>query len=165
MKLEQIIEENKSDEWTNNPLPTDIHAVQRKTLSLDHQAEIMMSKLDNWVKIARGKVFTTTGVKSGLKLPKHVEANPRNFLKWTLIHSNPNIVTNVYVEKDDPKIVLPIRALVNRHNELSNKRAETEGLYKKLQAELDDRLRAKAKAAKEARMNAFERDLRNNKHK
>ena len=147
MKLNQIVEEHEPDEWTNRPLSTDIHAVQRKMLSLDHQAELMMSKLDTWTKVAKGKVFTVTGVKAGLKLPKHVEANPRQFLNWTLVHSNPNIVTKVYVDKEDPKVVLPVRALITRHNNLSNKRAENEGLYRRLQSELDEQKR-KAKAFK-----------------
>jgi len=150
MKLDQIIE-NEADEWANLPLSTDIHDVQRKMLSLDHQGEVMLNKLDTWTKVAHGKVFTVTGPKSGLSLPKQVEANQSKFLNWTLVHSNPNIVTKVYVMKEDPKVVLPIRALITRHNDLSNKRAATEGLYRRLQSELDARLRARAVEAKKGK--------------
>lgn len=150
MKLNQIVEEHEPDEWTNGPISTDIHDVRRKMLSLDHQAELMMSKLDTWTKVAKGKVFTVTGVKSGLKLPKHVEANPRNYLNWTLVHSNPNIVTKVYVEREDPKVVLPVRALINRHNQLSNKRAEAEGLCRRLESELEQSIRKAQIAAKKS---------------
>lgn len=164
MKLEQLIETNEPDEWTNRPFSNEIRTVQKKMLSLDHQADLMMSKLDTWTKIAKGKVFTVTGSKVSLKLPKQVEAKPRDFLTWTLVHSHPNLITKVFVERTDPKIVLPIRALITRHNELSNKRAEVEGLLKRLEAEMQEATLKAIKAGKEARMKAFERDLKSNKY-
>jgi hypothetical protein len=122
-------------EWDSVGAPSTAKSIRKKMLSLDHQADIMMSKLSNWVKIAKGKVFTSTGIKTGMQLPKQVAVDPRKFLTWTLTHSqSPNIVTKVFVDKDDPKVVLPIRALVNRHNDLTNARADMEGRLAKLNA-------------------------------
>lgn len=135
MKLEQIVETEQDAEWSNQGPPTTIRSVQRKMKSLDHQADLMMGKLEIWTKAAHGKVFTTTGLKSGMKLPKQVEQNPRKFLSWTLTHSNPNVVTKVYADRDDPKVVLPIRALVDRHNQLTNARGEIEGRLAQLNRE------------------------------
>lgn len=147
MKLDQIVESDQTEEWTNQGPPASAYSLSRKMKSLDHQADIMMGKLETWTKVAKGKVFTATGVKSGLKLPKHVELNPRQFVSWTLIHANPNIVTKVYVIKGDPQIVLPIRALINRHNELTNARAEMEGRLAKVKAEFENRLENRTKDA------------------
>lgn len=147
MKLKQIAEaekewkfskpENNFDildpEWENKPgLGDDVKSLRKKMLSLDHQAEIMLSKLSKWVKLAKGKVFTATGLKTGMPLPKEVQSDPRKYLNWTLVHTNPNVVTKVYCQKDNPKIVLPVRALIYRHNELTDSRAKAEGDLAKL---------------------------------
>lgn len=147
MKLKEVAEndrpkfsrpENNFDildpEWENQPDPTTLKSMRKKMLSLDHQADLMMGKLETWTKVAKDKVFTVTGIKSGLKLPKHVEKNPRKFLSWTLIHSNANVVTKVYCDKDDIKVLVPVRALISRHNELTNLRAKMEGQLKGQQA-------------------------------
>lgn len=136
MKLEQVVIREQADEWSNLSSPGSMSSIRKKMLSLDHQADLMMSKLAIWVKDkAKGKVFTTTGLKAGMQLPKQVKADPRKFMSWTLTHSNPNVVTKVYADKDDPKVVLPIRALITRHNDLTNARADMEGRLAKLKAE------------------------------
>lgn len=134
MKLQQLAEIEQDAEWANGPSPVSSVSIRKKMKSLEHQADIMMSKLQTWAKIAKGKVFTVTGVKSGMQLPKQVAADPRKFITWNLTHSNPNVVTKVFADKSDPKIVLPIRALINRHNELVNSMATMQGLLAKLNA-------------------------------
>ncbi len=147
MKLNNLVEAEGDPEWTNSPEDTDIYALERKVKSLDHQGDLMMRKLDLWTKHAPGKVFATTGMKSGMKAPKPVETDPRRFLTWTLTHSNPNIATKVYADRNDPKVVLPIRALVTRHNDLTNARAEAEGRLVRLKAEWQKRIDDKKKGA------------------
>jgi hypothetical protein len=135
MKLQQIVVTEQGDEWSNLSPPESAKSIRKKMLSLDHQADLMMTKLQYWVKDkGKGKVFTVTGVKTGLQAPKQVKANPRQYMAWTLTSSNPNVVTKVFADKDDPRIVLPIRALVNRHNDLTNARADMEGRLAKIKA-------------------------------
>lgn len=138
MKLVQITEiENSGSEWENQGPPSTMNSLRKKMLSLAHQADLILNNLQLWTKTKteKSKVFTVTGPKGGITLPKHVQLNPRQYLVWTLTHSNPNIITKVFVDKDDPKIILPIRALITRHNNLTDARADIEGRLVKIKAQ------------------------------
>lgn len=135
MKVSEIKENEKvPSEWDNDPLPLDSNSVRKKMRSLEHQADLMMQKLYIWQEKAKGFLFAVTGPKAGLKLPKQVEKDPRQYDVWTLSHENPNVVTKVYCFKGNLAVSRPIRALVARHNELTNKRAEMEGILNQMKS-------------------------------
>lgn len=127
MKLENIIE-TEDPEWVSERKPLEAEQdIRRQMLLLNHQAELMLTKFEKYAKVYKGQVFSVTGLKSGLTLPKQVQANPRKFMPFTCVHDRPDIVTKVFVDTSYPKIVLAVRSLVHRHNELTNMRGHLEG--------------------------------------
>lgn len=127
MKLANIVE-TEDPEWASisQPLTTE-DDIRRRMLLLNRQADLMTEKFERYAKIYKGQVFAVTGLKSGLTLPKQVQANPRKFMPFTCVHNNPDMVTKVFVDTNYPKIVLAVRSLVHRHNELTNVRGRLEG--------------------------------------
>jgi hypothetical protein len=102
---------------------------ENKIYAINQQEQMLVDKIRVCVSTEQEKVYVTDATVTKLPptLTAQIEKDKNAFITFVLAADTPSQRSKIWIRKDTPTLVKRIRAIIDRHNKLSNMRAEFAG--------------------------------------
>ena len=125
MKVGQIVENNSFRDVED---PLTIQSVENKIYACSQHEQMLVDKIQRLAELETDKIYTTDANSNKLPASLAVQLEKDRNAFFTFVLSSDNAKrTKVWVLKSLPPLVKRVRAIIDRHNKISNTKADFAG--------------------------------------